>query len=411
MRVALISRAVFGLHGYGGMERHVLELARFLHRAGAEVTLVTMPPHRQAEWTEPGIDLQVVTASRLPLRGIADRVTNYPYWSRAAGELVASRPFDVVHAQGLSGWGYARLLAQGRAHAPLIIAPQGMEEFKTSLAKRIAYIPFHLMAQQAAESASALIAADSAAVADIPRFLHASPDRVVLIPNGIDVDAALQWVDLALQRDLALRFQLQNRTPLLLSVGRLESNKGFDVLLEALGRIRPSLPSRWLWLLVGAGSQRARLEKRARVLKLGDHVRFLGALDDLTLHNLYEMATLFVHPTLFEGSVLVTLEAMAHRRPVVATAVGGNPDKVLRGRNGYLVAPGNPVELGDKILLALRDAVHLREMGQASYEIVRQAFDWPQTISQTLALYAQVIGKPALAMPQTPLSANLPLNT
>ncbi len=393
MRIALVSRAVFGLHGYGGMERHVTELARFLVRAGQEVTVVTMPPNREATWTEPGVDLRIVTAARLPLRGIADRVTNYPYWSRAAGEFIANRDFDLVHAQGLSGWGYARLLAQRRARAPLIIAPQGMEEFKTTTLKRFAYLPFQVLEREAARRASALIAADSAAVVEIPRFLRVSPSKVALIPNGIDVDAALELLDPLVQNELASRLQLLSRSPLILSVGRLEANKGFDVMLKALARVRPELPSKWLWLLVGSGSQRGYLELKIRALKLWDHVRLMGAPDDRTLHNLYELADLFVHPTLFEGSVLVTLEAMAHRRAIVATAVGGNPDKVLRGRNGYLVPPGDPVELGDKIVQALRDVPRLREMGEASYEIVRRNFDWSQTISLTLDLYEQVLSR------------------
>jgi glycogen(starch) synthase len=417
MHIALLSRAVFGLHGYGGMERHVRELARFLARAGVQVTLVTMPPTvRQtasaadgSEWDEPDIELLFVTAPRLPLRGIADRVVNYPYWTRAAGAYLASRNFDLVHAQGLSGWGYARLLAQGVAHAPLLINPQGMEEFKTSTAKRLAYLPFHMFVRQAARQATALIAADSAAAREIPHFLHVRPERVVMIPNGIDVDAARCWVNPRTLQALTAQFQLAQRTPLLLSVGRLEANKGFDVLLAALSRIRPLFPSKWLWLLVGEGPQRGALEHRIRALRLDRHVQMPGALDDATLHNLYELATLFVHPTRFEGSSLVTLEAMAHGRAVVATAVGGIPDKVVHGRNGYLVTPGDPVELGDKILEALRDAPRLRAMGEASYEIARRSFDWPQTILQTLTLYERVTHKPTTQLHYLALDSDAPV--
>jgi glycosyltransferase involved in cell wall biosynthesis len=138
-------------------------------------------------------------------------------------------------------------------------------------------------------------------------------------------------------------------------------------------------------------------------------VQLLGAVDEATLHNLYELATLFVHPTRFEGSSLVTLEAMAHRRPIVATAVGGIPDKVVRGRNGYLVTPGDRIELSEKILLALRDAGHLRAMGAASYELVRQIFDWPQVIQQTLALYAEVVRKPTAPPPRVKANSGVTL--
>ena len=75
---------------------------------------------------------------------------------------------------------------------------------------------------------------------------------------------------------------------------------------------------------------------------LRDRVILTGRVDDPTLHAWYEAATLFVHPTLYEGSSLVTLEAMAHRRAVVATTAGGLPDKVRPGVNGWLVEPGRP---------------------------------------------------------------------
>ncbi len=408
MRIALLTRAIFGLHGYGGLERHVLDLARFLVRSGQNVTVVTMPPRRPRPWAEPGVQLQVVAAPRLPLRGIPDRVINYPYWSRFAAAYIAGERFDLVHAHGLAGWGYARLLAQGRARAPLIMSAHGLEEFKTSPAKQLAYRPFHYFERQAAQQASAIIASDSAARQEIPRYLHVAPRKVVLIPNGIDIDAALADVSPEAMEMLGRNWLLNRRSPILLSVGRLEANKGFDVLIDALARIRPSLPSTWLWLLVGDGPERMRLEEKLRAYRLDAHAWLVGSQNDITLHNLYELATLFVHPTLFEGSSLVTLEAMAHRRPVVASAAGGIPDKVLPGRNGYLVEPGNAADLGDKIVLALRDARRLREMGEESYAICRQTFDWAHTIRQTLALYRQLIQRPpAPRAPRLPVDSDM----
>lgn len=399
MHIALVSRAVFGLHGYGGLERHALELARHLTRAGVRVTLVTMPPTRDAQWHEPGIDLKIVEAPRLPLQGIADRVVNYPRWTQAAARVVAASNVDLVHAQGVAGYGYAQLLAKGIAHAPLLVNPQGMEEFKTTFAKRAAYLPLRRAARYAAKYASALIAADTLTVDDIPNFLNVSPERVVLIPNGIDMDAARNWVSIDVQRVLVQRLQLAQRLPLLLSVGRLEQNKGFDVMLDALKQIRANLPSKWQWLVLGDGPERQALQEKIRAYQFRDHVRMLGSVDDITLHNLYELATLFVHPTRFEGSSLVTLEAMCHARPLVGTQVGGIPDKIVRGQNGFLVPPGDASALGEKILLALRDQNKLRAMGAASYQIARARFDWRVVIHHTLALY-QAVTRAHAAQPQ-----------
>lgn len=409
MHIAIISRAVFGLHGYGGLERHVLELARHLTRAGVRVTVITMPPTRDAQWHEPGIELKIVEAPRLPLRGVADRVINYPRWSQAAARVAASLPVDLVHAQGVGGFGYAQLLAKRAAHAPLVVNPQGLEEFKTSLAKRTAYVPLQMAARYAAKWSSALIASDTLTVADIPKFLNVPQARVALIPNGIDVDAARNWVSIDVQRVLVQRLQLAQRQPLILSVGRLEQNKGFTLMLEALKTIRANLPSKWEWLLIGEGPQRAALTEKIRKYQLGDHVRLLGSVDDITLHNLYELATMFVHPTLFEGSSLVTLEAMCHARPLIGTRVGGIPDKILRGQNGYLIPPGDVTALADKLLLAMRDQNKLRAMGAASYQIVRDRFDWRVVIHQTLGLYHAIlnaqVGQPQYARVAADVSA------
>lgn len=391
------------------MERHVLELARHLTRGGVQVTLVTMPPTREAPWHEPGIELKVVPFSRLPVTGIADRVLNYPRWSVAAARVTAALAVDMVHAQGAGGIGYAQLLRRGQVGAPLVINPQGMEEFKTTPAKRLAYMPLNALARRAAQSASALIASDTPSVTDIPRFLQVPREKVALIPNGIDVDAARNMVSIDVQRVLVQRLQLAQRQPLLLSVGRLEQNKGFGLLLDALARVRSAMPSKWLWLLVGDGPERGALLEKIRKYRFRDHVRVLGGVDDMTLHNLYELATLFIHPTLFEGSSLVTLEAMCHARPILGTMVGGIPDKIVRGVNGYLVPPGDIQALSDKLLLALRDQNRLRAMGAASYQLVRERFDWRMVIDQTTRLYEYLLdSSPAPAPRYVEAAASLP---
>ena len=94
------------------------------------------------------------------------------------------------------------------------------------------------------------------------------------------------------------------------------------------------------------------------------------------MHAWHELATLFVHPTLYEGSSLVTLEAMAHRRAVVASAAGGLPDKVRPGVNGWLVAPGDASALAAAISGAVGDPARLAHYGLAGRAIVEREFSW-----------------------------------
>ena len=99
----------------------------------------------------------------------------------------------------------------------------------------------------------------------------------------------------------------------------------------------------------------------------------------------------FVHPTLYEGSSLVTLEAMAHRRAVVATSAGGLPDKVRPGANGWLVPPGDASALAAAISGAAGDPARLAAMGEAGRAIVEREFSWDSAGAETLRLYDDLL--------------------
>src|SRR5262249_48006258 len=126
-------------------------------------------------------------------------------------------------------------------------------------------------------------------------------------------------------------------------------------------------------------------------------VTFAGKLDDTELHSLYEEIDLVIHPTLYEGSSLVTLEAMIHRRPIVASAAGGIPDKVFDARNGYLTRPGDVDDLVEKIGLALDARANWPAWGETSVRIVRTTFDWPVVARRTLEEYERMHAERLLA--------------
>jgi glycosyltransferase involved in cell wall biosynthesis len=166
-------------------------------------------------------------------------------------------------------------------------------------------------------------------------------------------------------------------------------------MLRALAAVREhgGLEGRpWRWVVLGEGPYRPLLEVLAAELGLSDRVRFLGRVTDREMHAWHELATLFVHPTLYEGSSLVTLEAMAHRRAVVASAAGGIPDKVRPGLNGWLVAPGDPGALAAAISGAMSDPARLAHFGLAGRAIVEREFSWSMAGDATVALYRQLLG-------------------
>jgi glycogen(starch) synthase len=411
VRVAMLARVVFPLHGYGGIERHVFHLVTHLERLGAAVTLYVqdVDPGRltmddeAARAVTAGLTSVLYlrydyTSPLLPPNGVVGRQINYPWYSwqlgRAAAAAARRGAYDVVHSQGLcaAGYGFIRARDPLLRRVPFVANPHGMEEFRTpDRRKWLAYAPFRALYAYGHRRADRAIATDACTQDDLPRYLGVDPRRVAVIPSAIDVEECLGYVRADLRAALRERLGLDDADLALLSVGRLERNKGFHVLIEALARLRGELPPRWRWLLVGNGKERAALEAQARAAGIGEHVSFVGRLDDAELHSLYEEVDLVVHPTLYEGSSLVTLEGMVHRRPMVASAAGGIPDKVFDGRNGYLVRPGAADDLVAKLGLALRQRERWPAWGEESVRIVRTTFDWPVVARQTMALYGELL--------------------
>ena len=186
---------------------------------------------------------------------------------------------------------------------------------------------------------------------------------------------------------------------MLLSVSRLERNKGYHILVEALAEARDALGPNWRWILVGKGKEEERLRAQVASLGLAEHVIFAGKLTDRELHSLYEEVGLVVHPTLYEGSSLVTLEAMVHRRPVIASAAGGIPDKVFSGRNGILVPPGDVAALAKALRTALDLRQQWRPWGDEGRRIVETTFAWPIVAQRTLREYQRLLAREAVPAP------------
>ena len=226
---------------------------------------------------------------------------------------------------------------------------------------------------------------------------HLSPEALksmTTIPNALDLRALDAQTDPAMAARLREQQAIAPGEQVLLSVGRLEESKGFHVLLRSLAAVQEhgSLRHPWRWVVLGDGSYRPALERLAAELDLTAHVRFIGRAGDPEMHAWHEIATLFVHPTLYEGSSLVTLEAMAHRRAVVASAAGGIPDKVKPGENGWLVPPGDASALAAAISGALADEARRARYGTAGRRIVEREFSWDAAGDATVALYRRLLG-------------------
>ena len=409
LRVAITARAVFRIHGLGGLERSVYDLARHLAKSGVAVTVITRTPPEPVspDAVHPDVQLRFVPYLTFPLAGrrgttVIDRSTAYPLFGLRAGAVAAAMAargdLDIVHGFGASVLGYAR--RRRTLPAPLVLNPQGLEEFGATAPsrarlKRLAYLPLRSAVLACARRADAVIATDRALEPAVRRHLRVPDSKIVTIPNALDLDELDAMATPADGLRIRRAAGLGDDETVLVSVGRLEENKGFHLLAQALAALREHsghlAHGGWRWILVGTGPFRQRLEALTSELRLTAHVAFVGNASDRELHAWYEAADLFVHPTLYEGSSLVTLEAMAHRRACVVTNAGGLPDKVTNGINGWIVPAGDAAALAAAISGALEDRDRLAQMGDAARRIVERDFSWASAVKETLRLYERLL--------------------
>jgi glycogen synthase len=417
LRVAVLARSVHPLHGVGGLERHVHDLLHHLARRGVALTLITKPATTTGTLGAGGdvsplfaapsgsVQLRAVPYLTFPGAGrrgttVVDRATAYPIFGwrvgRAAADLVRAGAIDIVHALGASGLGYASVRGRPGVTVPFVLNPQGLEEFGGThpgfaRLKRLAYTPLQIAVRRCAAAADAVLATDRALVAPVRHHLGVDEARVAIVPNAVDLEALDRERLAAVAETASVRARLDLRPDerVLVSVGRLEANKGFHVLAEALGRL-PAGP-RWRWVLIGDGPYRASIEAAIQAAGLGSRVLLAGRVGDRELSGWYAAADLFVHPTLYEGSSLVTLEAMAAGRAVVATRAGGLPDKVVPGETGWLVEPGSAPALAEAVAAALADDDRRTRFGAAGRALVERDFAWPAVAAQLEALYRDLV--------------------
>jgi glycosyltransferase involved in cell wall biosynthesis len=209
------------------------------------------------------------------------------------------------------------------------------------------------------------------------------PDRIVVVRNGVDLAEldriAAEPPDAPAPDPDAVVCIANMHHPV----------KGQGDLLVAMHEVVRERSGAHL-VLVGDGVRRPALERQARQLGIASRCHFVGHRRDGAA--ILARAALSVSASYAEGISNAILEAMAMRLPVVATAVGGSPELVREGHNGFLVPPGAPAALARRILDLLRDASLRRRMGERGRRIVEREFSLHQMQLSYDALYRDLTG-------------------
>jgi glycosyltransferase involved in cell wall biosynthesis len=222
--------------------------------------------------------------------------------------------------------------------------------------------------------------------------------KVEVIYNAVDVERA------AVDAPPGLREQLGGgeTLPLVLTPARLNPQKGHRVLLEAVAEVPDAL-----FLLAGDGPERASLEAEAERLGVVDRVCFLGRREDVP--QLLAACDVFALPSLYEGSSLAVLEAMAAGIPIVSSAIGGTDELIEDGRSGLLVPPGDAKALAGALRRMLADRGLRESLAAAARERVDDGLTREQMTSRVIGVYRELLGEGTAAIEALPESQRNPL--
>jgi glycogen(starch) synthase len=369
----------------GGLARHVRKLSEQLVQHDVEVHVLTRGDEQMAaEEQMGGVCIHRVREPRKPgdLEQFVEWIDHMNGDMLAAGVELAERlEFDLVH-------GHDWLVATaGEELARRMGCPWVVTIHATEYGRHQGWVDkhpqshIHSVETWMANRADAVIACSHYMRAHVSDIFEIDEGRIAVIPNGIDP------LDLQPVEDLdALRARFAApHERLVLLVGRLVYEKGFQIALEALPGVIERLGD-VRFLVAGSGTAERELRAQAQQLGLGDHGTFLGWIGDDVLHSLYRIADLTVVPSIYEPFGLVALEAMASGCPCIVADTGGLREVVPNDDVGLRFQSRDPRSLAQMMERVLSDEeLRGRLVTEASEHVLR--FDWSDIARQTAAIY------------------------
>ncbi|PIU84517.1 MAG: hypothetical protein COS67_12865, partial [Deltaproteobacteria bacterium CG06_land_8_20_14_3_00_44_19] len=227
------------------------------------------------------------------------------------------------------------------------------------------------------------------------------PEKVVTIYNGIEVDEYSPNVKevrspregQVAQRgrqesDVRREFGFSDKSPVIGAIGRLVWQKGFEYLIEAVPDVVEEYPEA-RFLIVGEGPLRKSLEALSEEFRIRDKVIFTGFRSDIK--EILSAIDILVIPSLLEGFPMITLEAMAMAKPIIATNIDGITEQITDGINGILTPPKDSSAIAQAIITLINNRGKAKAMGLAARKKVEQEFSVDKMVAETEKVYLSLL--------------------
>jgi len=356
----------------GGAERCVYELATRLDRSRFDVQVVALRGGSVAdELTAAGVKVTVL--------GVGCRCSPLVLGKlRSLGGLLKRERIDLLHTHlfhaDLAGRLAAKRAGTGRLVHTVHVAERRWRPWQFAFAKRTR------------DRCDRIIAVSQSVKDSHQARTHLADEHYTVIPNGVDTEAFSP--DQGARHRLRRQWQVGPNDVAAVFVGRLDRQKGVDILLPAAEQFLAATPNATL-LIAGDGPMRRRVERYCRQ---DDGPRYLGFIDDVPA--LLSAADLFVLPSRWEGWPLALGEAMSMGLPAVGADSPGIRDVIDPGRTGLLVPAEDPAALAGAMTELAGDADLRQRLGLAGQRHIREGFSLGQYIAAHEALYESLTARP-----------------
>ncbi|MGD2205253.1 MAG: glycosyltransferase family 4 protein [Anaerolineae bacterium] len=365
----------------GGMQTHTLQLSRHLQRHGVHVTVMTrhydnLPSFERVD----GVDVHRVFTWNRSWAG-----ASLSFTLASIQFLIQQRAkYQIIHSHQVYSPATIGLIGQSLLGKKLVVNPH-----------RGGYLGdvYRLSERRFGQQRLALLRDKADCFIVISREIEKElqqigvpQSKLKFIPNGVNTDHFVPVEDRR-KEHLKQRLDLP-KGPIVAFVGRLVPAKNVSLLVDLWERF----PDTGAHLLIlGDGPRRASLENSCQDKGLTDKVLFTGNVENVAQY--LQCSDIYVLPSLTEGLPVALLEAMACSLPVVASSVGGVPELLQDGVNGFLVSPGNAQDFHDKLATLLVDRELQHKMGSQARQTILSNYSLSTISERYLALYKDLLNQ------------------
>jgi len=392
MKVIIASRAVIPFHEYGGMEKYVYFLGKYLVENGIDVEVVTsIPTVKKRQEVLNGVKYTFIPPILNRWKENPAMLWSFLHlFSANVAKYLKKIDVDILHSYEISAYRYLHL----DNRVPVVFQP--FVSYQTpqflnitsnrlveTLKQPVKYLIKIRPLAYCARNADAIASEGDFQIREIMDIFGIEREKIFSLPVGTEVSRIKEMISKGKlsREDLGLK----EGDLVLISVNRLSPEKGISYLIDALNLIKREIGNIKL-ILIGSGPDEKNILSQIKVYKLTDNVVHLKNVKEEELYNCYAISDIYVSPTLHTDFVMSILEAMVCGLPIVST---GQEFLVKDGVNGYVVPKRKPKAIADAVL-KMYENNSIKKMGFMSKNIVKN-YDWNIIAKKAIEEYEKLI--------------------